>query len=132
MFYQRGIKKSHSGGDNIYMRDESLYLKDILQAMEAIEEFVKDMTFDDFEKDDKTSSAVMRKFEIIGEAAKKISDNIKNKYPKLPWKKMAGTRDVLIHFYFGVNYKIVWKTLKKIGPMKKIVKEILKDLGETI
>lgn len=112
------------------IRDETLYLKDMLVAMEAIEEFVKDMTYDDFIHDDRTSSAVIRKFEIIGEATKKISDGIKNKYQTIPWKYMAGTRDVLIHFYFGVDYKIVWKSLKRISPIKKQIKTILKDLGD--
>lgn len=110
------------------MRDQRLYLKDILLSIEAIEKFVDGLSYEDFEKDDKTSSAVIRKFEIIGEAAKRISDDIKNKYTVIPWKRMAGTRDILIHFYFGVNYKIVWKTIKRVKNMKKVVKEILKDL----
>lgn len=112
------------------MRDEKLYLKDMLKAMEAIEEFVKGMSYEDFEKDDKTSSAVIRKFEIIGEASKKVSDSLKNKYPELPWKNIAGTRDVLIHFYFGINYRIVWKTIRRIPKMKKVLTKILKDSGE--
>ncbi|MFH1440490.1 MAG: HepT-like ribonuclease domain-containing protein [Candidatus Omnitrophota bacterium] len=71
------------------MRDYSLYVADILDAIEAIAEFVEGIEFEDFKQDDKTSSAVIRKFEIIGEAAKKIPESIKNKYPEITWKEMA-------------------------------------------
>lgn len=77
-----------------------------------IEKFVEDMTFEDFKEDDKTASAVIRKFEIIGEATKKIPEAIKKKHPKIPWKEMAGMRDKLIHFYFGIDYKLIWQTIK--------------------
>jgi len=83
------------------MRDFGLYIKDIIKAMNAITEFVKGMGFDDFKHDDKTASAVIRKFEIIGEATKNIPEFIRGKYPDIPWKEMAGMRDKLIHFYFG-------------------------------
>ncbi len=89
------------------MRDYSLYLSDILKAFEAIEIFVDGQSFEDFKKDDKTSSAVIRKFEIIGEAAKQVPENVKQKYSSVPWKEMAGMRDKLIHFYFGVNYELL-------------------------
>ncbi len=93
-------------------RDYRLYLKDLLSALESIEKFLKDMSFEKFQEDDKTSSAVIRKFEIIGEAVKQIPDGIKIKHPDLPWKEMAGMRDRLIHAYFGVDYKLVWKTAR--------------------
>ena len=93
-------------------RDIILYLKDILEVIESIEKFVKDMTFEEFKLDDKTSSAVIRKFEIIGEATKNIPKHIKKKYLDIPWKEMAGFRDRLIHFYFGIKYEIVRDTIK--------------------
>ncbi len=89
------------------MREHSLYLKDILEAMAAIEKFVAGMELESFKNDDKTSSAVIRKFEIIGEAAKHIPEEIRNKYPQIKWKQMAGMRDRLIHFYFGIKYDLV-------------------------
>jgi len=110
------------------MRDYKLYVKDILAAIESIEKFVKDMSFDEFVNDDKTSSAVVRKFEIIGEATKRVSNEIKLKYPQIPWKEMAGMRDRLIHLYFGVDFKLVWETIKKrIPTIKPLMKVILKE-----
>jgi uncharacterized protein with HEPN domain len=110
------------------MRDYKLYLKDILEAMTSIETFVEGMDFESFRADDKTSSAVIRKFEIIGEAAKKVPDEIRQDYPWVPWKEMAGMRDRLIHFYAGVDYPLVWKTIKRRLPevklhIQKIVEE---------
>lgn len=98
------------------MRNHSLYLKDILTAVVAIEEF---------REDDRTSSAVIRKFEIIGEATKKIPAPLKKKHPEIPWKEMAGMRDKLIHFYFGIDYKLVWQTIKhRIPQIKPLIRGI--------
>ena len=111
------------------MRDGSLYLKDILAAIEAIEAFVEDMDFNSFRDDDKTNSAVIRKFEVIGEASKNVPDRLKEQYPLIPWKEMAGMRDRLIHFYFGVDYELVWKTIKnRLPAIKPLLSQILEDL----
>lgn len=112
------------------MRDYQLYLKDILSAMDSIEAFVEGMSFEEFRADDKTASAVIRKFEIIGEATKNIPDEIRQEYPTVPWKEMAGMRDRLIYFYFGVDYKLVWTTIKERLPqVKPDIKCIQKDLA---
>lgn len=109
------------------MRNYKLYLQDILNAIKAIERFVKGMEFVEFKRDDKTSSAVIRKFEIIGEATKKIPEELKRKYPQIPWREMAGMRDKLIPFYFGIDYKLVWQTIKqRIPQIKPLLSKIAK------
>ncbi|KAF0134848.1 MAG: hypothetical protein FD145_416 [Candidatus Saganbacteria bacterium] len=105
------------------MRNYKILLEDILRSIDAIEDFVRDITLDRFIADDKTSSAVLRKLEVIGEAVKNVPDNIKKKKPNIPWKEMAGMRDKLIHFYFGVDYNLVWQTIKNRLP--EIKKELL-------
>jgi uncharacterized protein with HEPN domain len=110
-------------------RNYYLFLKDIVQAMEAIEKFVQGMNFEKFIEDDKTSSAVIRKFEIIGEATRNIPDWIREKHPHIPWKRMVGMRDRLIHAYFGIDYRLVWDTIKlEIPKLKPELEKILKDL----
>jgi uncharacterized protein with HEPN domain len=110
------------------MRNATIYLKDILEAIEAIEKFVERVNFEDFKNDDMRSSAVIRKFEIIGEATKNIPEEIKQGYPQAPWKNMAGMRDRLIHFYFGIKYELVWNAAKIDVPKIKVL--INKMLGE--
>lgn len=111
-------------------RDYKLYIKDILDCIEKIEEFVSGMSFDEFVKDDKTNSAVVRKLEIIGEATKSISKSISEKYEEIPWKDMAKMRDKISHFYFGIDYEIVWKVIKERLPeVKPLIEQILEDLN---
>jgi uncharacterized protein with HEPN domain len=100
------------------------FLSDILEAIRRIELYLSDSSYEIFLKDIKTEDAIVRNLEIIGEAAKKLSEELRNDYPQLPWKKMAGLRDRLIHHYFGVNYDVVWAVAKKELP--KIKPEIEK------
>ncbi|MCD6542142.1 MAG: DUF86 domain-containing protein [Thermoplasmata archaeon] len=109
-------------------RDYKLFIKDILDAIEKIEEFVAGMDFEEFKNDDKTVSAVVRKLEIIGEATKNIPDEIRQKHPDLPWKEMAKIRDKLIHGYFVVDHQIVWNVVKKELPLlKPKIEKILQE-----
>lgn len=111
------------------MRNNKLYVKDILAAIEAIEHFVENCDFEEFKKNDLVASAVVRKFEIIGEAAKNIPGSLLKKYPQIPWKEMAGMRDRLIHFYFGVKYDLVWNTIQQIIPsIKPALEKMFDDL----
>ena len=111
------------------MRNYRLYLKDIFEAMDATQAFVEGMDFDTFVADDKTASAVVRKLEIIGEATKNVPETIRQQYPQVPWRDMAGMRDRIIHRYFAVNYVLVWDTVRDhIPPLQPIIKQILKDL----
>jgi uncharacterized protein with HEPN domain len=95
------------------------YLEDIQNAIEKAEQFTEGMDFERFSSDYKTIYAVIRTLEIIGEASKKIPETVKGQNPGLPWREMAGIRDILIHEYFGVNFQVIWKTLKEDFPKLK-------------
>jgi uncharacterized protein with HEPN domain len=89
------------------------------------------MDFKKFIEDDKTKSAVVRKLEIIGEATKNIPKLIRQKYKELPWSDMAGMRDKIAHFYFGIDYEIVWKVIKERLPeIKPVIQKILNEMEE--
>ncbi|ATZ61667.2 MAG: DUF86 domain-containing protein [Methanosarcinales archaeon Met12] len=110
-------------------RDYNLYLKDILSAIDKIDEFIGDMNFDEFVADDKTNSAVARKLEIIGEAGKSVPQHLRERYKEIPWSDVARIRDKIIHFYFGIDYEIVWKVAKERLPeIKPSIEKMLNEL----
>ena len=107
-------------------RGDIAFLSDIKEAVGRIELYIGTKSNEEFLKDIKTQDAVVRNLEIIGEATKNVSNELKRKYPQIPWKKLAGARDRLIHYYFGVNYDVVWAIVKEELP------EILPQIEEVL
>lgn len=102
-------------------KDNTLYLKHILEAINNIEEFVKDIIdLNNFVKDKKTKDAVLRNFEVIGEAAKNLDEEFIKNNNSVEWDKIIGMRNFIIHEYFGVDLEIVWETIKKDLPLFKL------------
>ena len=102
------------------------YLGDILGAIVEVEEFTRSMSYDDFILDKRTINAVIRSLEVLGEATKNIPAGFRNKHPNVPWSKMAGMRDVLIHDYMGVDLKTVWKVgQERLPEIKPLVESLV-------
>lgn len=97
-------------------RSPNTLLRDILEAIKRICDYSLDMDYDQFFEDTKTQDAIIRNLEIIGEAAKKIPDDVKAHLQEIPWRRISGTRDRLIHDYFGVNLEIVWSIIQSELP----------------
>jgi len=97
-----------------------IFLEDIRESIDRIEEYTRDIDEEDFMRDVRTQDAVIRRLEIMGEAVKNIPEDFRNKYSDVPWKQIAGMRDVLIHGYSRVNLERVWKVVKNDLPELKI------------
>jgi uncharacterized protein with HEPN domain len=110
-------------------RDPVDYLKDILDSIEKVEEFIEGFEFDEFSKDTKTIYAVVRALEILGEATKNLPNSLREKHPEVPWKDMAGFRDKVVHGYFGVDLEVVWHTAVEDAPaLKPLITKILDEI----
>ncbi|WP_024787470.1 MULTISPECIES: DUF86 domain-containing protein [unclassified Lebetimonas] len=109
-------------------RDKSLFLDDILESVNAIESYVVYIDFDEFKNDRKTYQAVIREFEIIGEATKNIYQDLKKVYPNYDWRKIIDFRNIVSHNYFGIDFLTIWNTIfDKLPELKQIIEKILKE-----
>ena len=108
-------------------RDNLLLVQDMLDSAIKIQEYTKGFSFDQFVDDDKTIDAVVRNFEIIGEAATRIHPDFQVEYSQIPWKKLKGYRNRLIHEYFGVDYQIVWDIIS--DDLSILLEELKKITG---
>lgn len=100
------------------MKDEA-FIEHMIDAVSRIERYTRNMDYEDFDDDELHQDAVIRQIEILGEAAKRVSEEMKDRYPKVPWKDAASMRDKLIHGYFGVDTRIVWNTVQNDIPNLK-------------
>lgn len=109
-------------------RDFNVYLEDVLNAIEKIDRYVANITFDTFIRDEKTVDAVARNLEIVGEAIKKVPLHVRQRHTEVEWKKIAGLRDILIHAYFGIDATIIWDVVReKLPVLKQQVEQILRE-----
>jgi uncharacterized protein with HEPN domain len=114
------------------MRPETLYLADIIEAAEAVAEFVKGFDESDFTQDAKTQSAVIQKLIVIGEAAARLPQDFKDRYPQIEWRDVIAFRNILIHAYFSIKLTIIWHTVQHDVPLlrQKIIEIIEQEIKE--
>ena len=109
-------------------KEPIFFLQDVQNSVSKIFKYTDGINYNDFISNDMIKDAVERNFEIIGEAVKNLSEDFRNKYPNIPFKQIAGMRDKLIHDYFGVDYEIVWKTIKdKLPQFYSDITELIRD-----
>lgn len=109
-------------------RDSKVYLQDILDAIEHIQQYTEGYTLQTLTADRRTLDAVIRNLEIIGEAARKLPERARAGHPEVDWRKIAGLRDVLVHEYFGIDEEIIWDVVQnKLPPLKTTTTGMLRE-----
>lgn len=107
-------------------RDELVFFDDIIECIQKIKEYIEDINESTFEANIEKQDAVIRRIEIIGEAVKSISQETRKKYPHIPWREMAGMRDVVIHEYFGVSIGLIWRVAtRELPKLEEQISEII-------
>ncbi|MDP2959544.1 MAG: DUF86 domain-containing protein [Longimicrobiales bacterium] len=110
-------------------RGTRILLGDILEAAELLERYTRDLTFEQFAEDTEKQDAVARRLEVIGEATKALPQDLRERYPAVPWREIAGARDVLIHEYFRIDLELAWQMVQEDVPdLAEQVRTILEDL----
>ena len=113
-------------------KEPIIFIEHIIENISDIENFSKDINKEDFLKNKEKQNAIIRSLEIVGEAIKNIPLNIKIKYKEVPWREIAGTRDIISHHYFGVDLELIWKIVKEnLSSLKKQMQEIKTDIIKT-
>lgn len=114
-------------------KDDSVYLEHMLIYMTKLEKFIAEKEYSDFMKDEFVQNNVIRLLEVIGEASIKVSYDIKKKYKEVPWAKIKGMRNILIHDYGSIRIEVVWNTaLLAIPELKEQIKRIIQDINPQI
>ena len=109
-------------------RKPDVYLQDILESINQIEDYLDGVLENEFYQNSEKQDAVLRRLEIIGEAVKHISDDIRDEYGEIPWRKIAGMRDIIIHEYFGVTLSMIWVvTQRDLPDLKSKIKDIINN-----
>lgn len=107
-------------------RNYLLYLEDILESTDKIQNYAGDLSYEDILKDKMRVDAIVRNFEIIGEASGKIPQEVRDRYPSVEWKRISDFRNVLAHEYFGIKHKIMWDIIKnKLPELERQIKSIV-------
>lgn len=104
------------------------FVQDIFRSITAIERFVANVDFEAFAMNEEKASAVMKKLEIIGEAVKQIPEEVRTQYPEIPWRAIAGMRDLLVHVYWDTDLNLIWQVIEEdLPPLKRVITQILEE-----